>query len=168
MELEAKVEELETLLDTASRENSMAASRMSKMEGELLYYRGLLSGATSTQRNGFVTSYPSSESAALGPYTRGEMQAYTATAGGAVYSYAGAPPASIPSLMAPALAGDYQRADSYDSSSSSSYSPAGESPLEYSRPPIGGDARSAPGDSSMWAYLQFNTAEPLEDGAYRE
>jgi hypothetical protein len=143
----------------------VAASRMNKMEGELLYYRGLLSGATSSQRNNFITSYPSSEGAGLGQYTQGEMQAYTNSARSA-YSYASATSASIPSLMAPALASDYQRADSYDSSSSSSYSPAGEPPLEYSRPPMGGDARS--GDSSMWAYLQFNTAEPLDDGAYRE
>ncbi|KAH8594615.1 hypothetical protein B0O99DRAFT_494784, partial [Bisporella sp. PMI_857] len=34
-ELEAKVEELENLLETASHENSMAASQMSRMEEEL-------------------------------------------------------------------------------------------------------------------------------------
>ena len=163
MELEAKVEELETLLDTASRENTMAASRMNKMEGELLYYRGLLYGATNTQRNGFITSYPNSEQ---------RSGASQLTQGGDVSTYGAVPPysyaPSIPSLMAPALAAEYQRADSYDSSSSSSYSPV-DSPLEYSRPV--GDARMTPPervDSSMWAYLQFNTAEPAEDGSYRE
>src|SRR5258708_121561 len=60
IELESKVEELEALLDTASRENSVAASRLNKLEGELLYYRGLLYGAAN-QRNSFITSYPSGE-----------------------------------------------------------------------------------------------------------
>jgi hypothetical protein len=163
VELENKVEELETLLDTASRENTVAASRMNKMEGELLYYRGLLYGAANNQRNGFITSYPNSEqrsSASQLPHG-GDIPPY-----GTVPAYSYAP--SIPSLMAPALAADYQRAESYDSSSSSSYSPT-DSPLEYSRPV--GDARTTPPervDSSMWAYLQFNTAEPVEDGSYRE
>jgi hypothetical protein len=141
MELEAKVEELETLLETASRENSMAASHMNKMEGELLYYRGLLSGAAD-QRNSFITSYPGGE------YKSGSSQ------------YAPA----IPSLVAPTLASVYQRAGSYDCSSTGSYSPAGDAPLEYSRP--AGDPRSSPPesnvDSSKVAYLVFNTAEPVE------
>jgi hypothetical protein len=165
MELEAKVEEMETLLETASRENSMAASRMNKMEGELLYYRGLLSGAAN-QRNSFITSYPGGEyrSSSSQYATSGDVAAY-----GTVPSYSYAP--AIPSLVAPTLASEYQRAGSYDSSSTGSDSPAGEAPLEYSRP--AGDPRSSPPqrnvDSAMWAYLQFNTAEPAgDDGSYRE
>jgi hypothetical protein len=165
MELEAKVEELETLLETASRENSVAASRMNKMEGELLYYRGLLSGAAN-QRNSLITSYPGAEyrSSSSQYATSGDVAVY-----GTVPTYSYAP--AIPSLVAPALASEYQRAGSYDSSSTGSYSPAGEGPLEYSRP--AGDARSSPPqrnvDSAMWAYLQFNTSEPAgDDRSYRE
>lgn len=140
----------------------MAASRMSKMEGELLYYRGLLYGAANQRSNGFVTSYPGADRSQFAAQAQGgDVASY-----GTVPAYSYAP--SIPSLMAPALAAsDYQRADSYDSSSSGSYSPAGEPPLEYSR---SGDARTSGDrvDSSMWSYLQFNTSEPVDDSLYRE
>lgn len=164
MELEAKVEELETLLETASRENTIAASRMNKMEGELLYYRGLLYGATN-QRNGFVTSYPNDYRPNGSQFgTAADMSGYGTVP---AYSY----PPTIPSLVAPAVANEYQRAGSYDSSSTGSYSPAQDSQLEYSRSV--GDPRSSPPDrnvdSAMWAYLQFNTSEPAgEDVSYRD
>jgi hypothetical protein len=159
MELEAKVEELETLLETANRENSMAVSRMTRMEGELQYYRGLLYGAAN-QRNGFLTSYPNGDP---GPGARLFGASGDVASDGTVPAYAYEP--SITSLMAPALSSDYQRAGSYDSCSSGSYSPAGESSLEYSRPAP--PHRNV--DSSTWAYLQFNTEEPAVDFApYRE
>ena len=158
MELEAKVEELETLLETASRENTIATSRMNKMEGELLYYRGLLYGTTS-QRNDFVTSYPNEY--------RPSGNQFATAADMPAYSY----PPSIPSLVAPAIANEYQRAGSHDSSSTGSYSPVQDSPVEYSTSV--GDPRQSPPDrpldSSMWAYLQFNTSDPAgEDILYRE
>lgn len=166
MELEAKVEELEALLETASHESTMAASRMNKMEGELLYYRGLLYGATNPRSN-IITSYPSSEyrhsSNQFG--TGGDVTAYGP--GTSSYSYTPA----MATLVAPVLGSSYQRAGSYDSNSTGGYSPARDAPLEYSRPV--GDPRKSPlqrgVDSSMLAYLQFNTSEPAsEDGPYHE
>jgi hypothetical protein len=122
---------------------------MNKMEGELLYYRGLLSG-DANQRNNF-TLYPSGGYRPSG--TGGDIAAYSTVP---AYSYA----PSMPSLLAPALANEYQRAGSYDNSSTGFYSPTGNAPLGYSksiadqRPLL--PERSA--DSSKWAYLHFSTS----------
>jgi hypothetical protein len=130
---------------------------MNKMEGELLYYRGLHLGAA-YQRNS-VTSYSSGE---YRPgETGGDIVAYSTVP---AYSYV----PSMPSLVTPALAIEYQRAGSYDSSSTGSFSPAGDTPLEKSR--LIADQRSLrserSADSPMWAYLQFSTYEPaVDDGS---
>jgi hypothetical protein len=164
MELEGKIEELEALLETASRENSMAASRMKKMEGELLYYQVQLHGATN-QRNTFITSYPSGEYRLCGNQfgTGGDIAAYSTVP---TDSYK----PSIPSLVAPALANEYQSAGSYDSSSTGFYS-AGDAPLGYSMST--GDQRpSSPERSAedpVWTCLQFSTSElAVDDGSYRK
>ncbi|KIM93353.1 hypothetical protein OIDMADRAFT_35847 [Oidiodendron maius Zn] len=150
LELESKVKELEDLLEAVGHENSEAASRMNKMEGELLYYRGLLYGAAS-QGNSF-TSYLSSEYQP--DRTREDIAVYST-----VPVYSGAP--SMQLLVAPALANEYWRVGSYDSPSTGSYSPIGNTPLEY--PGIAADRRlSMPErstDTSIWTSLQFSTFE---------
>lgn len=150
LELESKVKELEDLLETAGYENTVNTSRMNKMEGELLYYRGLLYGAAN-QRDSF-TSYPSSEYRLDG--TGGDITVYSTVP---VYSCA----PSMPSLGAPALTNEYPMVDSYDSYSTSSYSSTGNTPQEYSR--INADQRPSPPerstDTSIWTYLQFSTSE---------
>lgn len=163
MGLEAKVKKLETLLETVSHENSMAVSRMRRLEAKLFYYGCLLS-STADQRNDFIASHRNGESrVAASQYTHGgEVEMF-----GGVQAYSYAP--SIPSLMTPALASDYQRVQSYNSSSSGSYSPTREPLLEYSRPPD--DPRMSQGEkvvSLMGAYLPFNKARALEDGLYQE
>jgi hypothetical protein len=62
-ELEAKVEELENLLDAASHENSLVNSQMGRMEEELGYYRRLLFAGA--QQNGL--SLPPSSNDIYGP-----------------------------------------------------------------------------------------------------
>lgn len=122
MELESKVGELEALLETASHENSVATCRMNKMEGELQYYKGLHVGSAN-QRNSF-TSYPSGKHRHDG--AGGDMTAYSANP---AHSYV----APMPSLLTPALTNDYQRIRGYDSSRTVSYSPTGDTLLEYWR-----------------------------------
>jgi hypothetical protein len=99
---------------------------MNKIEGELLYYRGLLYGGAN-QRNSSITSFPSVEYRPGGNQsgTGGNIAAYSTVP---AYSYA---PST--SLVAPALATKYQRASSYDYPSTGFYSPAGDAPLEYLR-----------------------------------
>jgi hypothetical protein len=174
-DLETKVKELEALLETASYEKTVATSRMHRMEAELGaelgYYRGLLFAATSARNpNSFVTSYPDSDyRPAAGGGNRvaapgdggGEVQM-----GGynSVSSYATHYKPVIASLVAPVLADEYQQAGSYDSSSTSSYSPAVESSLRSFSTPS--EPRTLPQDqtldnSSPASYLQFNTEEPV-------
>jgi hypothetical protein len=133
----AKVEELEALLETASYENTVARSRIHRMEADLSYYRGMLFAATSANNtqnpNSFVTSYPGSDYRpaaggymfAAAPAGGGEMEDYNA-----VSSYAAHYKPAIASLAAPVLAVEYQRAGSYDSSSTGTYSPTVESLLQ--------------------------------------
>jgi hypothetical protein len=45
-DLEAKVEELEALINVAGHENSGATARLNKIEIDLCYYRGLLFAIT--------------------------------------------------------------------------------------------------------------------------
>jgi hypothetical protein len=166
MDLEAKVEELETLLETASHENTIVTSRMNKMETELCYYRGLLFASANNPRNNLVTSYPSNEYRHSGGNqfgTGGEIPAYSAVPS---YSYNPA----MASLAVPMTTG-YQRAGSYDSCSTGGYSPAGTSPQTSSRSLT--DPRTSPPDrnidGSLWGFLQFNTGEPASDeSSYRE
>jgi hypothetical protein len=174
--LEAKVKELENLLETASYENTMAASRMHRMEAELNYCRGMLCAATSTSNtrnpNFFVTSYPSSDYRPAADGNRfaageGEMGGYNTMSFNAAHDKS-----VIPSLATPLLADEYQRAGSYDSSSTGTYSPAIESPLESfstpSEPRISPQGQTLD-SSSRASYLQFNIEEPVavtEDGLY--
>jgi hypothetical protein len=136
-DLEAKVEELKTLLETASYENTVATSRMHRMEAELRYYRGIVCGATSANNTGnpssFITSYPSSD---YRPAAGDDWLAAAAARGGevggynAVSYYAAHYKPVIASLATTVLADEYERARSYDNSSTGTYSPAVESPLQ--------------------------------------
>ena len=144
LELVSKVKELEDLLEAVGHENIEAASRMNKMEGELLYYRGLLYGAAS-QGNSF-TSYLSSDYQP--DRTREDITVYNTVP---VYSCA----PSMHPLVAPALANEYWRVGNYDSPSTGSYSPTGNKPLEY--PGITADQRlptpERGTDASIWTSL---------------
>jgi hypothetical protein len=117
-DLEAKVEELEALLNAASHEYSAATARMNKMELELCYYRGLLLTSTN-QKNAFVTSHPSSEyRPSCNQFAvREETRAYTNM------SYSNLP-ASRGSLAVPVIGNEYHRPRSYDTCSTGAYSPA--------------------------------------------
>lgn len=117
-DLEAKVEELEALLKVTSHENSLATARMSKMEVELCYYRGLLF-ATTNQRNTFVTSYPSSEYRPSG--NRFGVGGETSPYANMSYSYQ---LASRGSLAVPVIGNEYHRTRNYDTCSTGAYSPA--------------------------------------------
>jgi hypothetical protein len=149
---------------------------MGRMEAELNYYRAMLCAATSTNNtrnpNFFVISYPSSDhrpaadgnSLAAG---KGEMGGYNTMS-----FYAAHDKCAIPFLATPLLADRYQRAGSYHSSSTDTYLPAIESPLESfstrSEPRISPQGQT-PDTSSRASYLQFNIEEPVavtEDGLY--
>jgi hypothetical protein len=104
------------------------------MEAELSYYCGMLFTATSannTRNPNSVTSYPSSDYRPAAGGNRfpaageGEMGGYNT-----VSDYAAHYKPVIASLATPLLADKYQRAGSYDSSSTGTYSPAVESPLQ--------------------------------------
>lgn len=77
-ELELKVEELENLLESASHENSLAASQMSRMEEELCYYRRLLFAGNGAP----VLSPPSSEKSTAA-YTSNYTTSYATMPGAA-------------------------------------------------------------------------------------
>jgi hypothetical protein len=168
-DLEAKVKELEALLETTSYEKTVATWQMYRMEGELGYYRDLLSAATSARNpNSFITSYTGSDyrRAAAGgdrpaaPGEEGQMGGYNT-----VSSYTSHYKPAIVTLAAPALADDYQQAGSYDSSSTGTYFQAAESSLRSFSTPSG--PRKLQRDwnldsSSPASYLQFNTAEPVK------
>jgi hypothetical protein len=105
--------------------------------------------------------------AAAAAAAEGEMGGYSA-----VSYYTTHYKPAIASLATPVLADEYQRAGSYDSSSTGTYSPAVESPLqsfstpsELSMSPEGQTLDS----SSRASYLQFNIEEPVavtKDGLY--
>jgi hypothetical protein len=121
-DLEAKVEQLKTLLATANYENNVATSRMHRMEAELSYYRGLLftvTPANSTwNSNSFITSYPVCD---YRPAASSANRFVTAVNGRQVQAYGG---------MSPALVYKYQRAGSNDSSSTGTYPPVVELSLQ--------------------------------------
>jgi len=83
-ELEQKVEELETLLESASQENSVVTSQMAKMEEELCYYRRLLFAGSSVAYTP-PTSATTASYAASNPYQGGSAyaQAYSTPASSA-------------------------------------------------------------------------------------
>jgi hypothetical protein len=151
-------------------------SRMHKVEAELSYYRGMLFTVTSANNirnpNSFLTSYPRSDYRPAAGGNRfaageGEMGGYdTVSCYGTHYKSA------IASLATPVLADEYHRAGSYESSSTNTYSPAMESPLE-SFSTLGEPSMAPQGQtldsSSRASYLQFNTEELIavaEDGLY--
>lgn len=144
MELEARVEELETLLETANRENSMAASLVNKMENELLYYRGRLS-VTAIPPNDFAASYLNGQrqvDVAAGQHRQGAKNIMYAFIPECSHS------SSIPSLITPGISSD-----------PSAMTARGQTHLQWPR--LMGDSRMSPGeqvDRSMEAYLQFNNA----------
>lgn len=107
--MEAKVEELETLLETASHQNSVVTSQMSRMEEELCYYRRLLHTGTNGNGQDLGISPPPSETSANSSYTTSYTSLSTyptafspipATASLSVGSYAISSPASIGSSSA--------------------------------------------------------------------
>jgi hypothetical protein len=126
-DLEAKVEELEALLNVASHENSVATARMNKMELDLCHYRGLLFAATN-QKNTFISSYPSSAYRPGGNWF--EVGEETSTYANMPYCYL---PVSRGSLTAPVIGDEYHRVRSYGSCSTGTYSPAKNSPSSSSR-----------------------------------
>jgi hypothetical protein len=146
------------------------------MEADLSYYRGMLFAATSANStrnpNSFVTSYPSSGYRPAAGVNRfaaaageGEMRGYNAVS----YCAPHYKPV-IASLETPVLADEYQRAGSYDSSSTGTYSSAVESPLQSFSTPSE-PRMSAQGEtldsSSLASYLQPNTEEPVVVTEYR-
>jgi hypothetical protein len=168
-DLEAKVEQLGALLETASYENSVATSRMHSMEAELSYSRGMLFAAISAHNtrgpNSSVTSYPSSD---YRPDACGDRFAAAGNGQVGVYNaishYAAPYKPVIASLETAVLADEYQRAGSYESSSTDTYLPAVESPPQsFSTPSeLGMSPQGRTLDGSLRAScLQFNTEEPV-------
>jgi hypothetical protein len=125
-DLEAKVEELEALLNVASHENRVATARMNKMELELCQYQALLFAATN--QDTFISSYASST------YRPGDNRSgvgeETSTYANMSYCYL---PVSRGFLTAPVISNEYHRVRSYDSCSTGTYSPAKNSPLSSLR-----------------------------------
>jgi hypothetical protein len=182
-ELEARVAELEGLLETATRESCIVASKMSRMEGELLYYRKLLfsrpnaSGlrlSSSNTPNAHPAAPPSSSSIInqfpdLGSFGAAPSLA-TASPSMATFPFRSNSNSNNNSAAAANdmlrindalqlgdVAQPPQMAQSNDSCSTRAPSPA--SPQMF-------DAREPQGknlDTSLWAYLQFNTSEPVVD-----
>lgn len=149
MELEARVEELETLLKAANRESNMAASLMNKMENELLYYRSRLS-VTAIPPNDFAASYLNSQrqlDVAAGQHQQGEKNIMSA------FIPACSLASSIPTSITPGISSD-----------PSATTARGQNHLQWSR--LMGDSRMSPGeqvDKSMRAYFQFNNVSHLEN-----
>lgn len=177
-ELEARVAELEGLLETATRESCIVASKMSRMEGELLYYRKLLFSRPNASGLRLSSSNtPNAHPAAAPPSSSSINQFPDLGSFGAAPSLATASPsmATFPfrsnnnnaaatdmlrigdALQLGDVAQPPQMAQSNDSCSTRAPSPA--SPQMF-------DAREPQGknlDTSLWAYLQFNTSEPVVD-----
>jgi hypothetical protein len=149
------------------------------MEAELSY---MLCAATSTNNtrnpNSFVTSYPSCDyrpaaggnrfatAAAAAAAGEGEIRGYNA-----VSDYAAHYNLVIASLATPVLADGYQRAGSYDSSSTGTFSLAVESSLQsfstLSKPRMSPQGQTH--SSSQASCLQFNIKELVainENGLY--
>lgn len=140
------------------------------MEAELSYYRGLLfassvnAAATISNKttSTYVTSYP----------TGGEYRSISggsATAGGEYHmgGYDSLQYAYTPAKAMAVISNEFQRAGSYDSSSTGTggtYSPALDKPLDS----FSCDPRTSPlqrnpdGTSAAWpTYMQFNTEVPI-------
>jgi hypothetical protein len=147
-ELEAKVEELENLLESASHENSVASSQMSRMEEELCYYRRLLFNGGNGTGQGLGYSSPSSETSANSSYTAN----YTSTS---TYPTTYSP---IPATAAPTLSSYAVNSPASNASSSANSSPSLSN--------IPDDFGSGNGADGIWGYevpqtpgyLQFNTS----------
>lgn len=146
-ELEAKVEELENLLETASHENSIVTSQMSRMEEELCYYRRLLFAGANGQGLG-ISPPPSEASTSVN-------SSYSAN-----YTSASSYPATYSPIPATSglATGSYVNSPRSNGSSSTNSSPALTN--------IPGDfSSSANGVESFWGYdvpqtpgyMQFNT-----------
>jgi hypothetical protein len=106
-ELELKVEELETLLENASQENSIVTSQMTKMEEELCYYRRLLFAGSNG--NPVVFTPPSSETSALYANSNSWAQSHaysTATSNDSSSAHSSPTLSNIPGDFAPAGSGD--------------------------------------------------------------
>jgi hypothetical protein len=110
-----------------NHENSVARSRIERMEGELLHYRSLFHGA-GNQRNTSIKLCSSGGDlpGESEPSTSGDITSYpTAT----TFSY----PQSTQLLLPPRLVNEDQRASAYDSSSIGSYLPAIDVPMKHLR-----------------------------------
>lgn len=161
-ELESKVEELETLLETSSYENTITASRMYIIEAELSYYRGLLFvSSPNASKGSYITSYPGSD---YRPSSN-QFSAHGSDRGShdtAPYVHAPAMASTVPLV----LGDEYQRAGSYNSSSTGTYPLALDTPVDSFWSPnyLTASLPQRDPDGSAWStYLVFNTEEPVLD-----
>lgn len=145
-ELEAKVEELESLLESASHENSMVTSQMTRMEEELCYYRRLLFAGG--KGPGLEYSPPASETSANSSYTSNYNS-----------------PSSYPTTYSPITTTSLPATIPYVNSPRSNASSSANSSPALSNIP-GDFAPSGTGVESFWGYdvpqtpgyMQFNAA----------
>jgi len=152
-ELEAKVEELENLLESASHANSVVTSQMSRMEEELCYYRRLLFTGTNGQGQEF--SPPASETSASN-----NSSSYTS-------NYAS--PSSYPTTFSPILSTTPLAAGSHVNSPRSIGSSSTMSSPALSNIP-GDFGTTGTGVESFWGYdvpqtpgyMQFNTTSTTQ------
>jgi hypothetical protein len=171
-ELEQKVEELETLLETASQENSIAASQMSRMEQELSYYRRLLFSDTQKLSGSLGLDSPVRDSYSSSSYPSNPDFSSTGwTAGLGTGGIGGKPLPYLAGYTPSPFA--YTGTGSAYSTSSSTRDQTPDSPQSYGR------TLSNPSTSPLlqnldvqqWqygtspetpAYVAFNTSEPAQ------
>jgi len=169
-ELEQKVEELETLLETASQENSIAASQMSRMEQELQYYRRLLFSDTGKASNSFSAS-PSSDASYSSAYSSTtSYQAGLGTGTKPLPYLAG----YTPSPYTYAAVGGSTYSTNSSTRDATPDSPS-SSNFEYAPSPVMGNASTwlatdsyKAGGGGDDAYLAFDTSQPAQGYGWQD